>query len=392
MSRCWIERSSGGFVLSQKHLPLAVKIATTTKEREAIFRFRYHVYVNELKLQQERADHHRQWLHDPYDDGAILFYIDDGREVVATLRRILGGSDSQWSSGWRNAFALDRFAEFSPAALSVSDRFMVADRWRNSTLAGQLVVAAYCHAREQGLQFDFALSRLHLIDLYEHLGFRRYTRNYYEESHGGLLVPMVFVIEDTAYLRSVGSPVARAARHFTDDSTTGEWFCRQFVQQPPLLPARLGSPEQWWSQLACSLGGPLEQRVSLLRGVSAREVKLLLKRSILHPVQGGEVILQPGTHLGALYIVVSGAVELSFPGCDRPAEMLRSGCCFGAEGILDSSPSQSKAVAVGDVQLLVLPEVVLTQGLEAGSEAVRRVLINLAEDRQQLLPCALAEV
>ncbi len=367
-------------MVAQKHSPLEVKIATTAEEREAIFHFRYQVYVKEMKQQQDRADHRRQWLRDSTDEGAILFYIADGREVIATLRRNLADSRSRWPAEWTAAFALDRFASFGPTALSVSSRFMIAHHWRQSTLAGRLVVAAYQHAREVGARFDFTLSRLHVVDLDEHVGFRRYTDNYYDESYGGLLVPMVCVMEDAAYLRAVGSPFARAARHFTDDSTPGDWFCRQFAQ-PNLLPARLGSPEQRWSNLTRTLGGPPEQTVRLLHGASAPEAKLLLKHAILHPVRAGEVILQPGTHIGALFVVISGAVELSFPD-GRPSQMVRSGECFGAEGLLENSLSEAKIVAQSDAQLLVLPETAISLAIE-GNQAMRRVLSNLAQDRQR---------
>ncbi len=369
-------------MVAQKQTLLEVKIASTAEEREAIFRFRYRVYVDEMHKQVEDADHRRQWLRDCADEGAVLFYIASGREVIATVRRNLADSRSQWLAKWQTAFGFDRFACFGPTAFSVSSRFMIAHHWRNSALGSRLTIAAYCHGREQGTRFDFVLSCPHLVDLYEHLGYRRYTRNYYDENYGGLLVPMVCVGEDTAYLRSVGSPFARAARHFTNDSTVGDWFCHQFAQ-PALLPGRLSTPEQRWSDLVWSLGGPPEQVVHLLHGVSTAEVRLLLKHAILHPVRAGEVILTPGTHIGALFVVVSGAIELSFPD-GRPSQRVRSGECFGAEGLLEYSPSQAKAVARGDVQLLILPEAAIGQERSRG-----RILCNLVRERQQLSPPAL---
>jgi len=63
-----------------------VRIAKTQEEREAVYRFRYRVYVEELKRDYPDANHEEKWLRDDDDDQgyAVNFYtgrVDDIRPL-----------------------------------------------------------------------------------------------------------------------------------------------------------------------------------------------------------------------------------------------------------------------------------------------------------------------
>ena len=66
----------------------AVHRATTPQEREAIYRFRYQVYIVELKYPYKDADHERRWLKQAADDDphTTLFYTGTPEEVTSTVR------------------------------------------------------------------------------------------------------------------------------------------------------------------------------------------------------------------------------------------------------------------------------------------------------------------
>ncbi|WP_164928683.1 cyclic nucleotide-binding domain-containing protein [Gloeobacter violaceus] len=358
-----------------------VKIASTDEEREAIFRFRYRVYIEEMNQRPAHADHRRQQLCDPHDRSAVLFYIREGDEVVASVRRnFIDLADCP--PGWCEAFALDRFAGFAAGALTVSSRFVIAHRLRHSTIAARLVAGAYRHSREAGVRFDFLLCRWYLIDLYEHLGYRRYLHNYRDPNEPvGLMTPMVCVPEDAEYLRSVGSPFARVADGFPNDITGGVWLFEQFPQLPEFSSVRSTPLEGRWSKLRQILGGPPEQIIRMLRGLSEVDAKALLKHAILHRVRVGRVILQPGDQLGALFIVVSGTVALDYPGnSDRPPNILSVGECFAAEGLLASCGATGQAVALSEVQLLILPEQTVVQTERKHPQTVCRLRTNLLQE------------
>lgn len=67
-----------------------VRIATTPEELEAVYRFRYRVYVEEMNRQERYADHDRKRIEEPMDaENTIIGAFKDG-QVVGTVRLHLG--------------------------------------------------------------------------------------------------------------------------------------------------------------------------------------------------------------------------------------------------------------------------------------------------------------
>ena len=65
--------------------------ARTEEEKEAVYRFRYEIYVAEMGRYRGIADHERRLFREPEDDTARIFYAAKGGEVVATSRFNWGG-------------------------------------------------------------------------------------------------------------------------------------------------------------------------------------------------------------------------------------------------------------------------------------------------------------
>ena len=63
-------------------MALTVAMARSAEEREAIYRFRYRIYVEDMGLQPPEADHAGRRLCDPYDEVAALFALLQDGEVV----------------------------------------------------------------------------------------------------------------------------------------------------------------------------------------------------------------------------------------------------------------------------------------------------------------------
>ncbi len=71
---------------------LTIGIAQTAEERDAVYRFRYSVYVEEMGRYRGSADHDGHRLSDPEDEWSWIAYARDGDEVVATTRLTWGGA------------------------------------------------------------------------------------------------------------------------------------------------------------------------------------------------------------------------------------------------------------------------------------------------------------
>ena len=65
--------------------------ALTDAEREAVYRFRYEIYVAEMGRYGQAADHDRKMLVEAEDETARIFYAAVDGSVVATSRFSWGG-------------------------------------------------------------------------------------------------------------------------------------------------------------------------------------------------------------------------------------------------------------------------------------------------------------
>jgi hypothetical protein len=213
-----------------------IRIAATPEEREALCRFRYQVYVEELGKKLRHANHGEGMLREPLDDDSVLLYALEGNAVLGTLRWTPCAPHLLAPQLCR-ALDLPRFTRLvRPERISFTSRFMVAAHCRKSLIAGKLVQTAYHLAREQGVQFDFIHVSPALVPLYEHVGHRRYAGSFIDPD-AGIQVPMVLVLEDVEHLGSVRSPILRLARTRRNDPQPGRWFQETYGRGPCSMPS-----------------------------------------------------------------------------------------------------------------------------------------------------------
>ena len=75
-----------------------IRRAETSDELEAVYHFRYLIYVEEMQRKQAYADHVRRRIVDPLDDGAVNLVAWSGSEVVGTCASISLGTRSSAST------------------------------------------------------------------------------------------------------------------------------------------------------------------------------------------------------------------------------------------------------------------------------------------------------
>jgi hypothetical protein len=104
-----------------------VHIADCEEEREAVFRFRYSVYVEELGRKLGNADHVRRRVHDDEDDRpytTLLYTADDEGSLTGTIRV------RHWRPGEvpekdDSTFSMERFEGLSELGTAEVGRLMI---------------------------------------------------------------------------------------------------------------------------------------------------------------------------------------------------------------------------------------------------------------------------
>ena len=182
--------------------------------REAVFRFRYDVYVREMHRPQKDADHERGRIEDPLDANAHLFAARDpmsGR-IVGTVR---GNIVADATLGlYENLYGLASLSPAERRVTSMTTRLMIERGRRGSMLALHLAAALFERGIALNVETDYIDCNAHLLPFFEHLGYRR-LRMIHHPDYGGVTL-MRLDVGDVAHLRRVGSPLAavheRAAR------------------------------------------------------------------------------------------------------------------------------------------------------------------------------------
>lgn len=319
-----------------------VLVATTPEEKQAIYRFRYQVYVEEMKKQPKDANHQERTIKDELDATAQLLYIADGEKIVATLRRNFLNM-SFIPARLSQRLKLSQFTTtFGEGAVTVSSRLMIAPEYRNSSIISVLVLDSYRDSLERGNQFDLLCSAPWLLPFYANMGYRRYT-DHFLDPEVGLQVPQVLVLEDVEHLKSVRSPFYRVARHYSCSPFASNWFDATFPQFPS------GQAQLDSSNLVLN---------TLFQGLEPEKMRQFLQATTIHPIQADETIVQIGDAANAMFLILSGSVEISHLVNETVCTVahLNATQTFGETNLFQQSLSPERAIALTDTELLIVPK------------------------------------
>lgn len=182
--------------------------ALTPDLREAVFRFRYEIYVREMQRPQKDADHARARIEDALDATAELMVARDTATgaIVGTIRaNVLG--DGRVGT-YESLYGVGGLGPAARAHTSITTRLMVERSKRGTLVAVRLAQALFRRALERRIATDYCDCNAHLVPFFERLGYRPLGLIAHPEY--GLVTLMRLDIEDSAFLRRIGSPLAAA--------------------------------------------------------------------------------------------------------------------------------------------------------------------------------------
>jgi predicted GNAT family N-acyltransferase len=356
-----------------------VLLATTPAERQRIYQFRYHVYVEEMGKNPRYANHADRILVDELDATATLLYLTIDGKIAATLRRN-SLQNSVLPPALQRALAIDRFTPAFPnRALSFSSRFMVAPEYRSSSVAGAIVIEAYRLAREQGIQFDFSHASPWLVPFYENMGFRRYADNFVD-ADAGLQIPLVLLLEDIPHLKAVHSPMYRLARHTQSQGNTRDWLMQTFPQSTQFFNTYQHSPEEIWNYWLIKQQNHLNHPPAVFQPLSPDQLQRLLKHGLFHTVRAGEDIIRIGDMSSSIFVVLSGVVQRQsvMPVNTAATTALSPQHFFGEAALFASLPSPEQVTAITDTELFILPKQAVMRAIKTMPDAMCQFFLQVS--------------
>ena len=357
---------------------VSVEAAESAAARARIFAFRYRIYVEEMGLESPEADHARRWLRDPLDDCSTSWALVRDGEVAGALR-------ATWLADVPDPAPLVAklamepvLAAFGPAAVCTTSRFMLDPRIRHGTVILRLMAAAYRAAQAHGVRFNYADCSPHLLPLYEHLGFRRYTRAVNDTAYG-FKIPILMLLGDRARFARVRTPLARVAADYADDGEARAWFERAYADRLAIETATLLDEGAFLDLLGERVAGDPLHRLGLLHGLAGDEATRFLAHATLVQAAPGDRVVREGEPGDTLFVLVSGIADVvrdARP--ERPLGVLGAGDPFGEIGLLTAATRSASVVARTPCEAVVLSGDWVRSFLAKEPAIAAKVLLNLA--------------
>lgn len=353
-----------------------IKIAATEAELEAVHRFWYQVYVEEMGKDFASADHHNRRLADDLDAASsILFAADDSGRVVGSVRVTWSGL-VDWPDHLRELYDTDRFDAYDRSAYSITTRLMVDPQYRGTGLVGRIMADIYLLGRERKCQFNLCYCEPSLVQLYEQMGTRRYKEHVYDPDTG-LRIPLALVTEDLDHLTRVRSPFARLAAKFDNHPAAAEWFRREFPIQAEFLPFRMMDEDDLWDFFSRRLA---QEETTLFQGLERDEIQAFLKSGTIIKCRPGDPVISQGEVGHELFLILKGAAEVRHVVEKRHYRLATfgQGQIFGEMAFVGQMPRTASVIALTDLEVMAINQAFMRKIMARHPRAAAKVLLNLS--------------
>jgi predicted GNAT family N-acyltransferase len=198
--------------------------AKSKEELDALFRFRYSIYVEEMQRKQKYADHAAKTIRDPLDDFSKNITAWHDGKIIASLRLTWPRDvEPGYFDAYRRLYSMDDFHDVAWRHHSIVTRLMVDKSYRGTAMIVRFFSACYQFALERETEVSFMDCNDHLVKLFERIGWKTYKGKVNHEEYG-LVTPMRLDLHDIAHFRAMKSPYAWAYQ---------DWECRSEALSMP---------------------------------------------------------------------------------------------------------------------------------------------------------------
>lgn len=351
-----------------------VRAAQTRAEREAIWRFRYDIYVRELGKTVAGADHVHQWVRDQDEDEpqVTLLYTGSPAAVTGTLR-----VDS-WSPGTMPSHSAQKYGITHASGLlgmhlAEASRLMVRRQLRGKLIMPALARAAFSLGVTRTVRVSFAYCAPGLVRGYRRLGYRPYGSELIETADG-MRCPLVLAHDNVEHFRAVGSPLTSLSlERFGPGSDASTVIVDRELGLASAL--KVDEAEVWRDVQATLLAQP--QRPQVFDDLTDAQVRTVTAAGFVIEVGSHSTVTREDLNERELFVILDG--EFTVTRQERVVAKLRTGDVIGEIGFfMDSGRRSATITARTPGKLLVLQRRVLDQ-LKAVDPAVEhQLLLNLA--------------
>ena len=347
-----------------------VGLAETEEQREAVYRFRYSVYVEEMGRYQGSADHAGRRLVEPEDERSFVFYALEDGDVVGTARLSWGGHG--FSERQVGEYSLAPFlAELPPEHIAVGERVMVVPRLRGTGLVDELMDRRNDTALERDVRIQFSACEPHLLSLYLGQGRRTYAAKNINTPEAGYLIPLVAFPQGPEALAGVGADTPSGD---LPDCVAAIFAGGGGAVASPLM----SGTDDYVQHLRAAMHEIEAQDISAFHGFGDDEVDRCLARSNVIECAAGDRVLKQGGVARNVFVVLDGTLEARAG--DQVVGVIGTGEVFGEMAFLLERPRTVDVYAASDsVRVLSLSESTLRKMVAEDPAVAAKLLFNISK-------------
>lgn len=353
-------------------MSIQLRRAESDADREAVYRFRYGVYVKEMGRYRRIADHDGGRLVEPEDAHSVNYLATDGTDAVGVFRMTFGADGL--SQRQIRQYSLQPFlAELPAQTMAIGERLMVTPALRGSGLVAELMGMSQDDVADRGVRLVFGDCEPHLLPLYVSMGSRPYAEHNINSEEAGYLIPLLTVAGDAQDLVGLGGAC-------TPDGRPAVPACLQhaLAESGSVLMSALAPADTYWAAVHGALEQVAEQKVHAFAGLDDDETRRCLERSTIIECAVGDRVLKQGGSSHNLFVVLDGLLEVRDG--TRPVNVLVAGDVFGEMAFLLGVPRQRDVYAVApSTRVLSLSEGGLRRIIADDPAAGAKLLLNIAK-------------
>ena len=123
-------------------------------------------------------------------------------------------------------------------------------------------------------------------------------------------------------------------------------------------------------------------KISIFAGLSESQLYTLFQLLNKVSFKANESVFKQGDHPDHIFIVKKGKVKLVVWEDETPLELIvfEEGHCFGEASVIGIQPHKGSAIAVSDIELIVLSKKALMSIYESDKELFGILILNIARE------------
>lgn len=165
-----------------------IRLALCHQDRQAIYRFRYEIYVEEMSRTQRHSDHVRRQLSDPLDQfGHIFGAFDQDGHVIGTVR-VNFLADGKVGNEYEEMYQLYDLSDDERGKVSITTRLMIAPAYRQSSLPRDLFEAVRNYVIDRGVTANYADCNRPVLSFATRLGYELLRSGVQHPDYGDVFV------------------------------------------------------------------------------------------------------------------------------------------------------------------------------------------------------------